>query len=267
MTTHSAPRRHALRRIVHRVLSCLLLAGAQLAPAATDPVQPPMILAGPPSFRPFCWVQDGMLRGAGVDLAEIVLRDMGLASGRAADPDANWLRVQRQAAAGEVDLIVSVYDIPARREYLAFARPAFAFDKTVAWQLQSSTRGIDHWTDLQDRRGLALTGDSYGEDFDAFARTSLSLTRISTPQQAVQMLLLNRADYFIYGYWSGSALARKMKLDTQLKPSDAPLVTNPVLMGIALKGRLAPLRAEFERALARRVADGTAERLVQQYVE
>ena len=52
---------------------------------------------------------------------------------------------------------------------------------------------------LVGKKGIAMVGDSYGQSFDDFAASRLALTRVTTSEQAFDMVRNGQADNFAPG--------------------------------------------------------------------
>ena len=64
----------------------------------------------------------------------------------------------------------------------------FRETRSVIIQREGATFPYQRWEDLVSRKGLTVINNSFGQAFDRFANESLSLAKVSSLDQALQML-------------------------------------------------------------------------------
>jgi len=69
------------------------------------------------------------------------------------------------------------------------------------------------WSDLVGKNGITVINNSFGEDFDRYAKESLKIVTVSSLEQALTMLNLSRADYLIYEEDPGLAYVAKLNMN------------------------------------------------------
>jgi polar amino acid transport system substrate-binding protein len=111
------------------------------------------------------------------------------------------------------------------------------------------------WKDLKGKSGLNVINNSFGEEFDRFARTELSMHTVPTLEQALRMLSAGRSDYFIYEENPALAFAARLGV-TDLKAATTPVSIENLYVTLShksacntgeIRGRIAKAMAKFGR--------------------
>ena len=109
--------------------------------------------------------------------------------------EGTWQQVQDKAKSGAVDMIVSAYDNNERRAYMDYSVPYL--ESPVVIVVKKGTKFVlSSWKVLINKKGVANTGESFGEEFDAFIKSDLNVTYVPY-ERAFQMLAQDTADYLI----------------------------------------------------------------------
>lgn len=177
----------------------LLAAGALSASAQAQTPCKTLVASGNPQYPPYLWRDpdnDTRLVGAIAELAEWLGNEMGVSI--ELRYVGNWARVQEETRAGRVDMITGAFFTLPRTEYMDYALLPFRETRSVIIQREGSTFPFQRWEDLISRKGLTVINNSFGQAFDRFANESLSLGKVSSLDQALQMLDRGRADYLVY---------------------------------------------------------------------
>jgi polar amino acid transport system substrate-binding protein len=58
------------------------------------------------------------------------------------------------------------------------------------------------WDDLIGKKGVLMTGDSYGQTFDDYIKAKLTTVRVATAEEAIERLEKGEVDYFVYALYS-----------------------------------------------------------------
>ena len=182
------------RRGIAPMLLALLGASAQAQMACKT-----LVASGNPQYPPYLWRDpdsEARLVGAIAEMTEWLGNEIGVAI--ELRYVGNWARVQEETRAGRVDMITGAFFTLPRTEYMDYALLPFRETRSVIIQREGATFPFQRWDDLISRKGLTVINNSFGQAFDRFANESLSLGKISTLDQALQMLDRGRADYLVY---------------------------------------------------------------------
>ena len=210
-----------------------------------------LVATGNPEYSPFLWrdpEDESKLIGANADLMQLLAKEIGIPiEVKYLGP---WSRVQELARAGRVDLLAGAFFTNARLDYMDYFYPAFRGTRTVIWMNPLRTFKYRTWSDLRDRKGLTVVNNSFGEEFDAYAKQSLNIATVASLEQALQMLVRSRTDYLIYEEDPGLALAAKLNI-TNLKTAPVAISTESLFLTLSHKSacNTGELRGRIAKAL------------------
>lgn len=150
------------------------------------------------------------IAGIGVDVTREAFKSLGF------DIESRyvgtWDIVQQKARDGEIDAIVALYKTVERQHYLNFSI-AYTEDPVVLFFAVGKAFPYETKQSLDGKKGIAMVGDSYGQEIDDYIiRQGLDVTRVTTPQEAFAMLKEGKGDYFIYSRYSGRRVIDEGKL-------------------------------------------------------
>jgi polar amino acid transport system substrate-binding protein len=161
-----------------------------------------------------------------------------------------WGRVQAEARAGNVDLVAGAFFTLPRTEYLDYFYPAFRETRSAVWIGAGAKLAYKRWNDLAPKKGVTVINNSFGEEFDRFARERLNIAQVASLDQAIQMVQRGRADYLIYEDSPAAAYMARLGV-TDLRPLSPPVASENLY--VALSHRSAcntpELRGRLQRAL------------------
>ncbi len=172
-----------------------------------------VLATGNPEYPPYLWrdpEDENRLIGANADFMQAVARELGVAiEVRYMGP---WGRVQEEARLGRLDLIAGAFFTIPRLDYMDYFYPAFRETRTVIWTPNNSTLNFRKWSDLVGKQGVTVINNSFGEEFDRYAKDSLKISMVPSLEQAIKMLSMGRTDYLIYEEDPGLAYVAKMNI-------------------------------------------------------
>jgi len=211
-------------------MACLLSVHANAADQCKH-----MVVSGNPEYPPYLWrdpEDDTHLIGASADLMQMVAKELGITiEVRYVGP---WARVQEETKLGHVDMIAGAFFTLPRLDYMDYMYPPFRETRTVIWTRKDSKLNYTKWKDLVGLQGVTVIDNSFGEDFDKYAKNSLKISTVPSLEQALQMLDLNRVGYLIYEEDPGLAYAAKMNVQT-LKTAATPVTNENLYLTISHK--------------------------------
>ncbi|WP_296127782.1 transporter substrate-binding domain-containing protein [Pseudomonas sp. Ga0074129] len=261
-----------LERVLSRLLLplfCLLLIPG-FASAAGKCER--LVATGNPEYPPYLWrdpKNPQQLIGANADLLQHLAKELGVVVDIIYTGP--WSRAQDEARTGRVDLIAGAFLTLPRLETMDYVHPAFYITPSVVWVHRGAEFPYAGWDDLRSRTGDTLVNNSFGQQFDAYAKSQLTLEGVSSLTQAFQKLLLGRTDYVLYERYPGQALADSLGLQDDLLVLDPPISSEGLHLTVShnsacndawLRGRLAKAMNE---ALAADLPSVLLERNVQRW--
>ena len=198
-----------LRRLVYStaVLACF----AHAAWAADACKQ--LVATGNPEYPPYLW-RDGAdgshLVGANADLVQMVAKEIGIPI--EVRYVGSWARVQEEARLGRIDLIAGAFLTVERLDYMDYVYPEFSEARSVLWERKTAPLKYRQWSDLKNLSGMTVINNSFGEDFDRYAKKNLKINTVPSLEQAFKILQLGRVDYLVYEEAPGLAYITKFAI-------------------------------------------------------
>lgn len=255
MRTVGSSSRQPARSFFWRSLLGLVLtacaAGAVHAQACTR-----LVATGNPEYPPYLWREPGEgtgLIGASADLMQLLSKELGLPI--EVRYVGTWARVQEEARLGRIDLIAGAFFTLPRLEYMDYVHPAFHVTRSLVWARSNAAFTYQRWADLRGKSGLTVINNSFGEEFDRYAKSALAIATVPSLEQALRMVERGRADYLIYE--EAPALAYSARLGIQGLKGESPAVSNESLYLTLshkspcntpeMRGRLAKAMYAFDR--------------------
>src|SRR3990167_2734932 len=213
-----------LERCLYR--SFLLLFAALLMPALAVSAGKceRLVATGNPEYPPYLWrdpQNPQQLIGANADLLQHLAKELGVVV--YIIYTVPWSLAQDEVRTGRVDLIAGAFLTLPRLEVMDYVHPAFFFTPSVVWVHRGAEFPYAGWDDLRNRTGDTLVNNSFGQTFDAYAKSNLTLEGVASLTQAFQKLLLGRTDYVLYERYPGQALADSLGMQDDLLVLDPPI--------------------------------------------
>ncbi len=210
-----------------------------------------LLASGNPQYPPYLWrapEDESRLVGANAEMMQWLSKEIGIPiEVRYVGP---WGRVQEEVRAGKVDLIAGAFFTVPRTEYMEYFHPPFRDTRSAVWTKDGSKLKYRKWGDLQGRQGVTVINNSFGEEFDRYARENLKITQVASLEQAIQILQKGRADYLVYEDSPGDAFLAKMAI-TDIKQLDGAVAKEPLYLTLSHKSacNTPELRGKLARAV------------------
>ncbi len=248
---------HFLKRLAF--LCCVLLLTITPVLAAN-----PMLVTGNPEAPPIVWEKGGRLVGIGPWLAEATLKP--LAVDYVIRPSGSWAEVQQKASNGTVDLIVSAYRTRERERYLEFSEP-YLESPVVIVTRKGNTFACNCWADLVGKKGVAHTGESFGNRFDAYIKSKLDVT-YTTYNRAFEMLGEDTADYLIIDLYPAIIYSKLLQVEDRIEFMDKPATVQYFHMALARQSPYRDLLPKIDQRIRDLKKKGVIKKmLIAQYRE
>jgi polar amino acid transport system substrate-binding protein len=124
-----------------------------------------------------------------------------------------WSRAQKEVREGRIDLITGAFFTEPRSKYMDYIYPAFLITKSVVWVNKNQRIKYSQKEDLTTLKGITVINNSFGQEFDAYAKAQLSITTVASLKQAFTMLKLGRVDYLLYEESPAKAYAASLRVE------------------------------------------------------
>ncbi len=236
------------------ILCCALFLLAVSPAGAAEP----MLVSGNPEAPPIVWDKGGKLVGIGPWLAETTLQPLGVPF--VIRPAGTWAEVQARAKTGAIDLIVSAYRNRERAAYLEFSEP-YLESPVVIVTKKGNTFACNCWTDLIGKKGVAHSGESFGDKFDGYIRAKLDVT-YTTYERAFEMLGEDTADYLIIDLYPAIIYSKLLQVEDRIRFMDKPATVQYFHMAFARTSPYRDLLPEINRRIVEMKKAGTIKKMV-----
>jgi polar amino acid transport system substrate-binding protein len=139
----------------------------------------------------------------------------------------------------------------------------------VVWVRKGQGFPYSGWEDLRGRTGGTLVHNSFGQQFDAFAKANLNVEEVPSLIQAFQKLLLGRTDYVLYERYPGVALANTQGMLESLETLEPPISSEGLYLTLAHDSACNDpwLRGQLAKKMTELTAAGLPETLLQRNLE
>ncbi len=229
-----------------------------------------LVATGNPEYPPYLWrdpQNPQKLIGANADLLQQI--------GEQIDVEIEvmytgpWSRAQDEVRTGRVDLLAGAFLTLPRLESMDYVHPAFYITPSMVWVRKGQEFPYSGWEDLRGRVGGTLVNNSFGQQFDAFAKANLTLESVPSLTQAFQKLLLGRTEYVLYERYPGVALANTLGLMEDLQALEPPISSEGLFLTLSHNSACNDpwLRGQLAKKMTELTATGLPETLLQRNLE
>ncbi|WP_087021276.1 substrate-binding periplasmic protein [Thaumasiovibrio subtropicus] len=203
--------------------STLLAATATLSAAPLTECKT-IKVSGNSEYPPILWRDPdapGTLTGLGRQLLEMAFQDTGI---QLEFLDVGvWARAQKEVRVGRVDMLAGAFITDDRQTWMDYVFPSFTDIPSVIWTRKETPIGFFQWEDLKAYQGGTLVNNSFGQDFDAFAKEQLNIDYNNSIANAFRMLNADRYDYVVFELYQGKAILQTLDLTAHLSALSPPI--------------------------------------------
>lgn len=229
-----------------------------------------LVATGNPEYPPYLWrdpQNPQKLIGANADLLQHLAKELGVTVD--VIYTGPWSRAQDEVRKGSVDLLAGAFLTLPRLEVMDYIHPAFYLTPSVVWVHRGAEFPYAGWEDLRERTGGTLVNNSFGQQFDAYSKSNLTVEGVSSLPQAFQKLLLGRTDYVLYERYPGQALANSLGIQDDLLVLDPPISSEGLHLTLSHNSSCNDpwLRGMLAKKMTEAVASDLPEALLQQNLQ
>lgn len=222
----------------------------------------PLIASGHPDWPPIMFQKDAEIIGAGPELVTLIFGDLGIkVESRYIGP---WDVVQQKAKSGEVDVLVAAYKTVERQTYMDYSIP-YTTDPIIVNVKKGKAFTFNKWDDLIGKKGVVMTGDSYGQTFDDYLAQKLTTTKVNDSKQAFNLLKTEKADYFIYALYSAKKEIKNQGLTDVIEILPKYVGEENFYITISKKSPYLKYLPEINRLINQYKTEGTINNLLEKY--
>ncbi|MGV1015687.1 MAG: substrate-binding periplasmic protein [Methyloceanibacter sp.] len=210
---------------------------------------------GHPEYPILAYKSGDRIVGAAATLVETIAKKLNVPL--ESKYTGTWSDAQAAARDGKVDIIFGIYHNEERTKYLDYVQPAFMFDDVGVFVAKGKEFPFTGRDDLIGKKGLTNEGESYGDEFDAFIKDKLDVTRTDGILPALKDLVDGKADYVIAAYHPGLAEAVKAGLADKVAVLDQALLSAEMFVAFSKKSACLALVEGFGQGILELTTDGS----------
>ncbi len=199
------------------------------------------------NYPPFHWYRNGEFYGITHDITKKLLSSYGVSY--QAQPPEPWKRVLLNAKRGKVDLVLGLKNVKERQAYLSFTTAPLLNNPVSVFVSKGNEFELQSWDSLHGLAGNMNLGDRHGTEFDIFAKERLDIHRVKGLSANFEMLKMGRADFFITGYYTGTAYLEANRLTNSIVALHPYLLDGLIHFGFVKSSPCMTLKRKFNQDL------------------
>jgi polar amino acid transport system substrate-binding protein len=219
-----------------------------------------IVATGHPQYPVIAYKDGDNIAGAAPDLVAAIAKKLNVPL--ESKYMGSWEEAQQATRDGKADLIFGIYYNDERATYLDYVQPAFMYDDVAIFVLKGKEFPFADKNDLIGKKGVTNKGESYGNEFDAFMKDKLDVTRTDGIDAAFQDLLAGKADYVIAGYYPGHAAAAEAGIEDKVVALDQALLTAEMFVAFSKKSPCRSLAEGFGQGITELTTDGSFDNML-----
>ncbi|WP_434456089.1 transporter substrate-binding domain-containing protein [Stutzerimonas urumqiensis] len=229
-----------------------------------------IIATGADDNPPFLWRdpdQPERLIGANADILKMATDAIGLQLEMLPTGDAK--AALAEVSSGRVDVLADAVLVAENLDVLDYVHPPVAVLDSLVWVSPEALFPYGNRDDLRQLDGAIVKGTYLGEQFAAYAESSLHLQPLDTTEEALRQLQDGDVEYLLHEPHSLTARAKPLGLLEGLVALRPPVLSRTMHLAIAhdsacngpwLRGELARLMTEYRAA-------GIPQRMIEQNID
>ena len=258
-------KRHAL--ITFNAMACALMMSVGLNANAATRDCTKLTATGNPEYPPYLFrkgLESEELLGANTEILNLIAKQLGIEI--EVSYSGPWSRAQKEVREGRIDLIAGAFFTVPRAQYMDYIYPAFLTTNSVVWS--NIDRPVMYQTkeDLVSYKGITVIHNSFGQEFDEFAKNSLDIMTVPKLRQAFRVLNAKRADYLLYERSPAQAYANIWGVGDSVESSGPPVSSEGLYLTLSHKSECntGELRGKLTKAVRDIIDQGLANKALQQ---
>lgn len=172
-----------------------------------------------------------------------------------------WSRAQKEVREGRIDFLAGAFFTVPRIQYMDYVYPPFLTTQSVVWMNRKKPFEFGDKEDLIDRKGVTVIKNSFGEEFDKFAKAKLTIAQVASLKQAFSMLALGRVDYLLYEKSPAEAYSSAWGMSDQVEAKGDRISAEGLYLTLSHRSECntGALRGKLAKAVQEIVSSGQAE--------
>ena len=227
--------------------------------------KPVLVASGHGEYPPFMYREGRNIVGVGVDITKLIFSELNIHVN--STYVGAWSRVQRKAKAGEIDLIVGIYKTDERLTYLDYPQEPYIAEPVGLFFYHKNQIDYKNWQDLIGIKGGTVLGESFGQEFDNFAKKHLDIIRLSGITQSFKMLKRNRLQYSLYALYPGLIKINDANMNSQIISSPNYISTQNAYQAFSKKSKFIIHLPYFNKRVKELKDDGIVQKLIDKHMK
>lgn len=207
---------------------------------------------------------DGSLKGVFPDLATEVFTALGVPL--MVGPELPWKRLLTLLEHGQIDILAGAYLTDERLAKYGVSQPVMQEEVGVIIRSNLGVRP-QSLKDLAGLRGVAPFGASFGEEFENFATSHLSIDRQPFEDFKTNILLVaeEKADYLIIARQEGERMIKEARVEGKVEVLPWVASVNTLHFMFSRATPCIKMLEAFDEELLRRRETGRLDELIEDY--
>jgi ABC-type amino acid transport substrate-binding protein len=210
-------------------------------------------------FKPFSWQDKSSLFGLGSDLSHLIFSNLGLPVNFQAV--ASWPTAQEQVSSGQADFLVAARQASQADNNFIYSDP-YMIDPVALFVDNGHPFSYLKWEDLIGKKGVAINGASFDDNFDSFLKSQLNITYVNSEADGFALISSGQADYFLDSYYAGANFIQTKNNQGKFFSMKPYVVTENICFAISKQSSLVSYLPAINKLIAGYKLDGTIDSLL-----
>ncbi len=230
-----------------------------------------IIISAHPDFPPVMFRNNSdQVIGVGAELITRILTDLGFeVENKFVGP---WIRVQKDAEVGHIDLISGIYRSAKREKYLNYIPTPFMKNPAIILVKKGKSFPFNKWSDLRGKVGGKIIGDKFKPEFEDFLMKNsetITFETVTTLKANFMKLVYSRIDFIPYSKYAGLLKLKELSIDDSVEILPHPLYTGLFYLAISKKGnpKLIKMIPQIDAKIQEYIKSGYIKKLINKYLD
>lgn len=226
---------------------------------------PVITVCGSPDYPPISWIEEGHIIGVAPTLVEKMISSLGYSV--STEQDSNWRRCLKEAELGNIDVVVAAYRTEQRLKFMSYLDEPIVLEPITLYYNKKKPITSDKWEDLKGLKAGILFSDSFGDEVDKKIREYLNIEFVSSGEQNIHKLRIQRIDIMPLGVIGGALQVKKLDYENSIESLPNPIVSDYWYVGISHHSPLMERTTELNNALIKLKQGNAVEKGIQHFTQ
>ncbi len=265
MRPESGPAALRRRLLLALLASALTMMLAGQAAAAGAPACERIVVTAPPDLPPFSSLEQGVLRGAAIEIVTLALNRLKLP--HEIRHTGTLPQILQAAGEGKVDMVAAAPAIPDHAPALALSASAIFSSPVAVFAFASRPIDFKGAESLTGLRGTTLHSDQFGGNPGAMLTSRLQLVSSGSLDEGFRRLARGHSDYFISEYYPALAYLKRQGRTTEFQVAQPFLKITDYFIAWSKASPCIQRREEVDTALDAIIRSGELRRILERSID